>query len=269
MGPCRSAGARTCGQAQRVLRLPANRRPKRPALLLGRRLFGCRGGLAARAPGRLGRASAGLAGGHRGLVAGHRGLGVTLPRLHGFLLNGASANRRRFAGQTCLRVVSFPLRCCGTLTWASRPHATRASRDPRARARPHLERFLEQADPFEPNVSSRSCFFSFTPDNRPPPDVSGTARYDPTRTLVAKPRDARKPPITPARSRPTSGTEWASAATDAVFQRGSARRMARALTTRRMSEQPPRLNLAPDGPALRAWCRRRGSRRGRSPRSPG
>jgi hypothetical protein len=29
-------------------------------------------------------------------------------------------------------------------------------------------RFLEQADPFEPNVSSRSCFFSFTPDNRPP-----------------------------------------------------------------------------------------------------
>jgi hypothetical protein len=33
--------------------------------------------------------------------------------------------------------------------------------------------FLEQADPFEPNVSSRSCFFSFTLDNRPPPDVTG------------------------------------------------------------------------------------------------
>jgi hypothetical protein len=32
---------------------------------------------------------------------------------------------------------------------------------------------------FEPNVSSCSCFFSFTPDSRPPPDVRGTARYDP------------------------------------------------------------------------------------------
>jgi hypothetical protein len=92
-------------------RLGVGCRRRRRALLLGRRLLGAWRRWAARRLSRLGRAGAGLVAGHRRLVASHRGLGGTLPRLHSFLLNGASGNRRQVAGPICIRVVSFLLRC--------------------------------------------------------------------------------------------------------------------------------------------------------------